>query len=75
MSAIHVACKSHFDVIQNLGAARILCSAKSAMLPADLLRISISTTGTGEVSQVPIKLAYINSSLQTGSCSLIGHAC
>jgi Mg2+-importing ATPase len=34
----------------------------------------MSATGTGALSQLPIELAYINSSLQTGSRSPIDHA-
>ncbi|KAG1790502.1 Mg-transporting ATPase [Suillus plorans] len=78
LSAVRVARKKvivkRFDAIQNLGAVQILCSDKTGTLTADLVRISMSTTGTGEPSQLPIKLAYINSSLQTGSRSPIDHA-
>lgn len=78
LSAVRVARKKvivkRFDAIQNLGAVRILCSDKTGTLTADLVRISMSTTGTGDLSQLPIKLAYINSSLQTGSRSPIDHA-
>ncbi|KAG2043361.1 Mg-transporting ATPase [Suillus americanus] len=78
LSAVRVAHKKvivkRFDAIQNLGAVRILCSDKTGTLTADLVRISMSTTGTGDLSQLPIKLAYINSSLQTGSRSPIDHA-
>lgn len=78
LSAVRVARKKvivkRFDAIQSLGAVRILCSDKTGTLTADLVRISMSTTGTGDLSQLPIKLAYINSSLQTGSRSPIDHA-
>ncbi|KAG1744229.1 Ca-transporting ATPase, partial [Suillus lakei] len=70
LSAVHVACKKvivkHFDVI-HLGTVQILCSDKTGTPTTDLMRISMSTTGTGDLSQLPIKLAYINSSLQTSS--------
>lgn len=78
LSAVRVARKKvivkRFDAIQNLGAVRILCSDKTGTLTADLVRISMSTTDAGDLSQLPIKLAYINSSLQTGSRSPIDHA-
>ncbi|KAG2340873.1 Mg-transporting ATPase [Suillus weaverae] len=78
LSAVRVARKKvivkRFDAIQNLGAVQILCSDKTGTLTADLVRISMSTTGTGDLSQLPIKLAYINSSLQTGSRSPIDYA-
>ncbi|KAG1890145.1 Mg-transporting ATPase [Suillus subluteus] len=78
LSAVRVARKKvivkRFDAIQTLGAVRILCSDKTGTLTADLVRISLSTTGTGDLSQLPIELAYINSSLQTGSRSPIDHA-
>lgn len=78
LSAVRVARKKvivkRFDAIQNLGAVRILCSDKTGTLTADLVRISMSATGTGALSQLPIELAYINSSLQTGSRSPIDHA-
>jgi Mg2+-importing ATPase len=78
LSAVRVARKKvivkRFDAIQSLGAVRILCSDKTGTLTADLVRISMSTTGTGDISQLPIELAYINSSLQTGSRSPIDHA-
>ncbi|KAG2132602.1 Mg-transporting ATPase [Suillus cothurnatus] len=78
LSAVRVARKKvivkRFDAIQNLGTVRILCSDKTGTLTADLVRISMSATGTGALSQLPIELAYINSSLQTGSRSPIDHA-
>lgn len=78
LSAVRVARKKvivkRFDAIQSLGAVQILCSDKTGTLTADLVRISMSTTGTGDLSQLPIELAYINSSLQTGSRSPIDHA-
>ncbi|KAG0700830.1 Mg-transporting ATPase [Suillus ampliporus] len=78
LSAVRVARKKvivkRFDAIQNLGAVRVLCSDKTGTLTADLVRISMSTTGAGDLSQLPIKLAYINSLLQTGSRSPIDRA-
>ncbi|KIK46770.1 hypothetical protein CY34DRAFT_800114 [Suillus luteus UH-Slu-Lm8-n1] len=78
LSAVRVARKKvivkRFDAIQSLGAVRILCSDKTGTLTADHVRISMSTTGAGGLSQLPIELAYINSSLQTGSRSPIDHA-
>ncbi|KAG2342843.1 Mg-transporting ATPase [Suillus weaverae] len=78
LSAVRVARKKvivkRFDAIQSLGAVRILCSDKTGTLTADLVRIAMSATGAGDLAQLPIKLAYINSSLQTGSRSPIDHA-
>jgi len=63
-----------FDAIQNLGAVKVLCSDKTGTLTIDLVRISSSVTPAGEDSDLPIKLAFINSSLQTGTRSPIDRA-
>ena len=63
-----------FDAIQNLGAVSILCSDKTGTLTVDLVRISTSTSGTGSPTTLPVKLAYLNSLLQTGTRSPIDRA-
>ena len=63
-----------FDAIQNLGAVKVLCSDKTGTLTIDLVRISSSVSSAGEDSDLPIKLAFINSSLQTGTRSPIDRA-
>ena len=73
LSAIRVARKKvivkRFDAIQNLGAVSVLCSDKTGTLTIDLVRVSGSTTGSGEDSDLPLQLAYLNSALQTGTRS------
>ena len=58
-----------FDAIQNLGAVSVLCSDKTGTLTIDLVQVSGSTTGSGEESNLPLQLAYLNSALQTGTRS------
>ena len=58
-----------FDAIQNLGAISVLCSDKTGTLTIDLVRVSGSTTGSGDDSDLPLQLAYLNSALQTGTRS------
>ena len=58
-----------FDAIQNLGAVSVLCSDKTGTLTIDLVRVSGSTTGSGDDSDLPLQLAYLNSALQTGTRS------
>ena len=63
-----------FDAIQVLGAVNILCSDKTGTLTIDLVRVSGSTTGFGDPSDLPLQLAYLNSALQTGTRSPIDRA-
>ena len=63
-----------FDAIQSLGAVNILCSDKTGTLTIDLVRVSGSTTGSGDHSDLPLKLAYLNSALQTGTRGPIDRA-
>lgn len=78
LSAVRIARKNvivkRFDAIQNLGAVRVLCSDKTGTLTIDLVSVSNSVTDNGEDSELPIKLAYINSLLQTGTRSPIDRA-
>ncbi|KAL4064158.1 hypothetical protein V8B97DRAFT_1876143 [Scleroderma yunnanense] len=78
LSAVRIAKKKvivkRFDAIQNLGAVKVLCSDKTGTLTIDLVRVSSSVTGMGGESELPVKLAFINSSLQTGSRSPIDRA-
>ncbi|KIK92577.1 hypothetical protein PAXRUDRAFT_147003 [Paxillus rubicundulus Ve08.2h10] len=78
LSAVRIA-RQHvivkrFDAIQNLGAVSVLCSDKTGTLTADLVRVSKSITSKGELSDLPVSLAFINSLLQTGSRSPIDRA-
>ncbi|KAF9220910.1 Mg-transporting ATPase [Gyrodon lividus] len=78
LSAVRIA-RQHvivkrFDAIQNLGAVSVLCSDKTGTLTADLVRVSKSVTSTGELSDLPVRMAFINSLLQTGSRSPIDRA-
>jgi Mg2+-importing ATPase len=78
LSAVRIA-RQHvivkrFDAIQNLGAVSVLCSDKTGTLTADLVRVSKSVTSEGELSDLPVRLAFINSLLQTGSRSPIDRA-
>ena len=78
LSAVRVARKKvivkRFDAIQNLGAVSILCSDKTGTLTMDHVRLSTSTTGMGDQSDLPLKLAFLNSALQTGTRSPIDGA-
>jgi len=78
LSAVRIARQKvivkRFDAIQNLGAVSVLCSDKTGTLTADLVRVAKSVDSKGEVSDLPIKLSFINSSLQTGSRSPIDRA-
>ncbi|KIJ64405.1 hypothetical protein HYDPIDRAFT_111717 [Hydnomerulius pinastri MD-312] len=78
LSAVRIA-RQHvivkrFDAIQNLGAVSVLCSDKTGTLTADLVRVSTSVTNKGDPSDLPVKLAFINSLLQTGTRSPIDRA-
>ncbi|KIJ07693.1 hypothetical protein PAXINDRAFT_173345 [Paxillus involutus ATCC 200175] len=78
LSAVRIA-RQHvivkrFDAIQNLGAVSVLCSDKTGTLTADLVRVSKSVTSEGELSDLQVRLAFINSLLQTGSRSPIDRA-
>lgn len=78
MSAVRIARQNvivkRFDAIQNMGAVSILCSDKTGTLTADLVRVAKSVNIKGELSSLPAKLSFINSSLQTGSRSPIDRA-
>lgn len=78
LSAVRIAKKNvivkRFDAIQNLGAVKVLCSDKTGTLTIDSVSVSTSVTDNGEDSELPIKLAYINSFLQTGTRSPIDRA-
>lgn len=78
LSAVRVARQKvivkRFDAIQNLGAVTILCSDKTGTLTMDHVRVSSSTSGVGDQSDLPLKLAYLNSALQTGTRSPIDGA-
>lgn len=78
LSAVRVARKKvivkRFDAIQSLGAVNILCSDKTGTLTIDLIRVSGSTTGSGDPSDLPLKLAYLNAALQTGTRGPIDRA-
>ncbi|KAH0831975.1 Mg-transporting ATPase [Lanmaoa asiatica] len=78
LSAVRIARQKvivkRFDAIQNLGAVSILCSDKTGTLTADLVRVANSVNIKGELSDLPIKLSFINSLLQTGSRSPIDRA-
>lgn len=63
-----------FDAIQNLGAVSVLCSDKTGTLTADSVRVAKSVNTKGEPSDLPVKLSFINSLLQTGSRSPIDGA-
>ena len=78
LSAVRIARQKvivkRFDAIQNLGAVSVLCSDKTGTLTADLVRVAKSVNIKGELSDLPIKLSFINSFLQTGSRSPIDRA-
>lgn len=78
LSAVRIARQKvivkRFDAIQNLGAVSVLCSDKTGTLTADLVRVAKSVNTKGELSDLPIKLSFINSLLQTGSRSPIDRA-
>ena len=78
LSAVRIARQQvivkRFDAIQNLGAVSVLCSDKTGTLTADLVRVGKSVDPKGEQSDLPIRLSFINSLLQTGSRSPIDRA-
>ena len=78
LSAVRIARQKvivkRFDAIQNLGAVSVLCSDKTGTLTADLVRVAKSVNTKGELSDLPVRLSFINSFLQTGSRSPIDHA-
>ncbi|KAG9315865.1 Mg-transporting ATPase [Chiua virens] len=78
LSAVRIARQKvivkRFDAIQNLGAVSVLCSDKTGTLTADLVRVAKSVNTKGELSDLPVRLSYINSLLQTGSRSPIDRA-
>jgi Mg2+-importing ATPase len=78
LSAVRVTCEKvivkRFDAIQNLGAVSILCSDTTGTLTTDCVRVSSSTAYSGAPSDLAVKLAYVNSSLQTGTRSPIDMA-
>lgn len=78
LSAVRVAREKvivkQFEAIQNLGAVTILCSDKTGTLTMDMVQLSVSIRSDGIPSELPLKLAYVNSSLQTGTRSLLDAA-
>jgi P-type Mg2+ transporter len=78
LSAVRIARKKvivkRLDAIQNLGAVSILCSDKTGTLTVDSVHVSASVSESGVASDLPVKLAYVNSVMQTGTRSPIDSA-
>ncbi|OZJ05389.1 hypothetical protein BZG36_02013 [Bifiguratus adelaidae] len=62
------------DAIQNLGAMNVLCSDKTGTLTKDEVALECSVDVKGEISEAPLKYAYINSNFQTGLTNMLDHA-
>jgi Mg2+-importing ATPase len=62
------------DGVQNLGGITCLCSDKTGTLTIDRVELHSSVSPDGLPSTLPIDLAFLNSSLQTGTRSLLDAA-
>ena len=56
----------HLPAIQNLGSIDVLCSDKTGTLTAGVMQFDRTIDPAGGVSQRPLTLAWINSTLETG---------
>ena len=65
MARKHVVVK-HLPAIQNLGSIDVLCSDKTGTLTAGAMSLVLSAAPDGTESDLPLRLAAINSGLQTG---------
>jgi Mg2+-importing ATPase len=56
----------HLPAIQNFGSIDVLCSDKTGTLTTGVMTLDTSVDATGESSEHPLSLAYLNSKFETG---------
>jgi Mg2+-importing ATPase len=56
----------HLPAIQNFGSIDVLCSDKTGTLTTGVMTLHASADATGESSDRPLSLAYLNSKFETG---------
>ena len=56
----------HLAAIQNFGSIDVLCTDKTGTLTAGVMTLAQSLDATGELSDRPLVLAYLNSRFETG---------